>query len=278
MVWNQDLSGRGATVLPQTGNIKNYIKSLEMQHKWNQRKKNPGMRQTDSCVAQMQKQLEEQRRKQSLGAITARLESGKKLSAAEMDYLRQNRPELYMKAKKLAYEREAYERRLRNCKTKEEVRLVRMSKTAGLMSDVQVAERAGSGDLAGDVRQRAAAIDDSHVRFTGTRQYRALPADEHEHAKRRKEQAKKGGGASGSARGVAADELLFYDKQALKRKMADLNLRNYLAQAPPALSVDALTARAYGNEPEAAFPADKAEPPERSSEPPTPRKRMSRNI
>lgn len=62
-----------------------------------------------------------------LKLIQSKLARGKKLSAVELDYLRQNAHELYAKAVRVNQDREELERRLKTCKTKDEALQVQRS-------------------------------------------------------------------------------------------------------------------------------------------------------
>ena len=56
----------------------------------------------------------------TIEAIRSKLKSGKKLSPAELDFLRKRAPELYAKAVRVAQERDAYEASLRASRSKAE--------------------------------------------------------------------------------------------------------------------------------------------------------------
>lgn len=55
-----------------------------------------------------------------LAHILAKLKSGKKLTAEEMRFLQAEEPELYQQAARVQTMRDAFENRLKNCKSKEE--------------------------------------------------------------------------------------------------------------------------------------------------------------
>jgi len=63
-------------------------------------------------------------------AIRTKLRAGKKLSPAELDFLREHAPELYSKAVRVAQERDTYEQSLRRSRTKEEVTVKQNRKMA----------------------------------------------------------------------------------------------------------------------------------------------------
>lgn len=68
-------------------------------------------------------------------SLRARLKAGKRLSPAEMDFLREYAPELYAKAVRVSMERDEYERALRRAKTQGDAERVQNLKM------VQISER-----------------------------------------------------------------------------------------------------------------------------------------
>ena len=52
--------------------------------------------------------------------ISNKLKTGKKLSPDELDYLRRTNPQLYMQVMRIQMDREVLEKKLKNCKSKEE--------------------------------------------------------------------------------------------------------------------------------------------------------------
>ena len=119
-------------------NMGNFTKNMEMQMKW-QRKKTTGDFTADGSTKlndPIRRQAEEIRKSRQDGSsklsaqIDLKLQSGKKLTAEEMDYLQKTDPQKYQKIKSMEAERENYEKELKRCKTKEEVQRVRMAHTA----------------------------------------------------------------------------------------------------------------------------------------------------
>ncbi len=72
--------------------------------------------------------------------ISTKMMAGKRLSSAEMEYLKENDPQTYQKARTIEMEREAYERRLKQCRTKEEVQRVKFSQAASSLATVKNVE------------------------------------------------------------------------------------------------------------------------------------------
>lgn len=126
-------------------NMNNYTKSMEMQMKW-QKKKSTGDFTADGSTKldndPVRKQAEEIRKSRTDGSsklsaqIDLKLNSGKKLTAEEMDYLQKTDPQKYQRVKAMEAEQKNYEQELKRCKTKEEVQRVRMSHTASSLNAV----------------------------------------------------------------------------------------------------------------------------------------------
>lgn len=171
------------------GNIQNYVKSMELRQKWKLREHEEKQTSENQTIKMMREQLQKSKEQQSVGMIDQKLNSGKKLSAAEMDYLRDNHPELYAKARRIQAEREAYERELRRCRTKDEVRDVHMRRTSMLAGQAQDAHRRGDSAGCAEASQKQMAINDEHNIFIKSERYSALPKNQEELAKRRKKKA-----------------------------------------------------------------------------------------
>lgn len=69
-----------------------------------------------NMIAQFRKQIENDK----FSNIRQQLLMGKSLSSAELEYLREKDPDMYLKAKQQEMEKIAYQRALRSCKTKDE--------------------------------------------------------------------------------------------------------------------------------------------------------------
>lgn len=111
-----------------------------------------------------------------LKSIRAKLSLGKKLTAAELEYLRQHDQVLYMKAIKIEMSRKMMRAQIKNSKTKEEVQRVISSH----MSGVQVTKE--------DTQMEQAAIADEAEKTMKSKRYNELPATEE---KRREEKEEK---------------------------------------------------------------------------------------
>jgi hypothetical protein len=145
------------------GSIQNYVKSLELQQKWTQKKNDPAQLRKDS-LRSIGAPDEEEVNATRIRFITQRLQTGKKLDGAEMEYLRKHNPDLYAKAKAIQAERESYERALRRCRSRNEVRALHVGKINTV--------RSGTAE---DSLMRLSAINNEYDNFRRSDRYRELP-------------------------------------------------------------------------------------------------------
>lgn len=175
--------------------LNTYTSNMQMKMKWQQKKTSNDF--TADGAMTMEERLRKDAKeamgdlmgggsKVSLGQIQTKLMSGKKLSAEEMDYLRENNPELYKKAKSIEMEREAYERELKQCKTKEEVQRVKMAHTTAALAQVKDIESNPNipkgQKLALMMEQlfKSNALGDVERKFVQSGEYKRLPTEEEE--------------------------------------------------------------------------------------------------
>lgn len=126
-----------------TGTIYNTGKMLEMAQKWEQKKasgnilKKETLSPEEQQIKAFEEQLEQNREGSEYGAIYAKIQSGRKLSAAEEDKLKEKDPKMYMEYKADQMEQEAYEKRLKNCKTKEEAEKLHVNRLNGKLAELK---------------------------------------------------------------------------------------------------------------------------------------------
>ena len=122
-----------------------YTRNMEMQMKWQKKQDSSdftadGSMKLDNDLTR--RQAEEIRQSRADGSdqlskqIDLKLNSGQKLTAEEMDYLRKHDPQTYQRVKSIESEQKNYEKELKKCKTKEEVERVKMAHTATSLSAV----------------------------------------------------------------------------------------------------------------------------------------------
>lgn len=128
-----------------SGTIYNAGKMLELTRKWEQ-KKNSGnivkrqekeLTPEERQLQNYQEDLERMREGNEYSAIYAKIQSGQDLSPAEEDKLRARDPKMYMEYKADKMEQEAYEKRLKNCRTKEEAQQLHVNRMNGKLSELK---------------------------------------------------------------------------------------------------------------------------------------------
>ena len=117
----------------------------------------------------------EEAKGKKLSSIFAKMAAGKRLSHVEMEYLRENSPEWYEKAKQLEQEREQYRRALENCKTKDQARILHTQKMSQIMASFKAAKASKSGDAMTFVSMQAATAADEFGDFVKSDKYEELP-------------------------------------------------------------------------------------------------------
>lgn len=172
--------------------LNGYVKNLKMQQKWQQKKE----RGEFSPQSYINEWIEEQRSKAQgvpgtkkqdsavMQTIQTKLASGKKLTIEEQTYLRDNNPVLYRQVKAAEDEQKAYERELKQCKTKEDVDRIKMSHISSSLATVNSVKNSteipkGQKLAILSVEQRKlTAIAEITAKFVKSGQYRDLPTDE----------------------------------------------------------------------------------------------------
>lgn len=104
--------------------------------------------------------------------IQRKIDKGEKLTYDEMQYLRNNNPVQYAKMVKVQMKREALERRLEACKSKQEAQEVYVDAVSRISKD----------DSA--IKETLAAYDNTMEEFKKTDQYKRLPQEEEKEDKK----------------------------------------------------------------------------------------------
>lgn len=117
------------------------------------------------------------------GMIQLKVQMGQKLSAAEMEKLKEIDPQAYAKAKMIEAEQAAYEQKLRQCRTKEDVERLRMTTLSSVAANVQsIANNPHIPDnkkieMLGHEQRRATGINEATAEFAKTAEYANLPTE-----------------------------------------------------------------------------------------------------
>lgn len=122
------------------GSVSQYTRTMKMTMDWKQKKESGNYtKKSDEKMSELdfyRRQLEEIREnaKEDKSSIYLKLKSGKKLTAEELEYLRDNDPEAYKEAKEIEAEQKRYEEELKSCKTKEDVDALKMTYLSSKMA------------------------------------------------------------------------------------------------------------------------------------------------
>ncbi len=197
---------------PTIGSVTNAVKNMQLTQKWQQRKTeinqsgivkdNSKFAKTEeeqnvlSMLDRYKKQIAEQREQAAMGGITAKLKSGQSLSPAELDYLKENAPELYEEYVKIQKEREAYEKELKKCETKEDVRRVNTMKMNSFMNEAKAVMSANMPSEAKlqameEIQQRMMYIINDHNEFISSSEFQSMPETRAEAEEEREQDEKR---------------------------------------------------------------------------------------
>ena len=142
-------------------------------------------------AASMIEHLNSHRAGSAAEQLQAKLKAGRRLSGSELEQLRKTDPEAYARAKQIEAERAAYERRLKQCRTKEDVQRLRLNAISGIATRVTaIANNPNIPDgkkleLVTHEHMRASAINDATGRFIRSGEYARLPSDAERNAAQR---------------------------------------------------------------------------------------------
>lgn len=174
-----------------TGTIRNAVKLADLDSKWEQKKKDtkalaknldPEARQ----LIQYQEDIRQIREGNQLSSIKTKLISGGELTLEEIDYLKKKNPQLYKEYQDAKAEKEAYKRQLKNCKTKEDVDRVKLTKMQGYMAQAKSITNNPNipkGQKLGMLQRilmKTSFIQKGHMEFINSGQYSSLPTEAEE--------------------------------------------------------------------------------------------------
>ena len=186
--------------------LNSYTKNMEMEMKW-QKKKATGDFTADGSTTiadSVKKQAEEIRKANQDGTtkmtaqIELKLNSGQKLTAEEIEYLRDHDPQTYQRVKATEAEQKHYEQELKRCKTKEEVQRIKMLHAATSLDTVNDIKnnpnipKSKKLELVWNEHRKNMALQQSTQDFIESGKYAKLPTEaEKQKAEKELEEAKK---------------------------------------------------------------------------------------
>lgn len=170
--------------------IRNTVRMAFMDNQWQQKKasgllkkqdRNKELTAQERQLAMFQEQVEQIQKSRERAQIDAKLKAGEKLTADEIDYLRRTDPAALKEYEETEMEREAYKKALRNCRSKEAVEKLKMTKLGNLLaqakkisSNANIPENAKKAMLEKILRITNVVMKE-HLKFVRTPQYKNLP-------------------------------------------------------------------------------------------------------
>lgn len=179
------------------GTVSNYIKMMKLDMKYQKQKQNSWLdkdgENEDPRIRQLKEQAEQTRKSNTLQSMMGKVKAGLRLSNSEIEYLRENHPDVYRQVLEIETERAEYRREAEQCKTKEDVRKLNQRKMTQFQAEAKSISsnpnisQGQKTELLEKIQMRIANIQNEHTDFTNTPEYKALPEDnrerENEHGK-----------------------------------------------------------------------------------------------
>ncbi|MDE5747774.1 MAG: hypothetical protein K2I21_09390 [Acetatifactor sp.] len=176
-----------------SGTIKSAVNLAQMDQKWQQKKARPTKQERNRELTVQERQLQqykedmERMREQSRQTeISNKLKAGYTLTNEEITYLRRNNPEALKEYEEVKRERAAYEKQLKNCKSKEETEKLKLTKMGSFLAETKAISndpyipKSKKIELLEKLQKKAAGVQAVHQDFTETLRYQQLPESEDE--------------------------------------------------------------------------------------------------
>lgn len=189
-------------MIPVIGTIQNAVKLSQMEKKWQMKKDNLSKKDKSSMTAEERQMLRfreqagEIREGNKRANIDAKIKSGGTLTKEEMEYLKEKDPEAYRDYEDVKREKEAYEKQLKNCKTKEDVAKLKMTKLGNLANEAKTI--CENPNIPKEKKLRlvnklfAKVVNDqqAYEKFVDSEEYKNLPTEEEENDSKKNQQGK----------------------------------------------------------------------------------------
>lgn len=188
-----------------TGTIYNTIKLQTLNNKWMQKKDSDNILSKDEqkkranwtaderMIHDYQQQMIEEREKSRGREIADKITSGGTLSPEEEQYLEKNDPTALKRYRDSKAEKKAYEEKLKNCKTKDEVNRLKSDTLNGYLSSMKKIENdpyipiSAKLEKAQELLAKTRNISDAEMKFMQTAEYKNLPTESEEAIERAEE-------------------------------------------------------------------------------------------
>ena len=174
-----------------TGTLYEAGKMMVMQNKWEQKKSTGNINKKEQKELTPQErelqryrdQLEETKKGNEYSALYSKIQSGQKLSPAEEDKLKAQDMKAYLDYKADQAEQEAYEERLKRCRTKDEAQRLQTAKMQGNLSKIKNIENdpyisdAEKLKMARIIQGDTTANAKIYQEFTQSEEYEKMPTE-----------------------------------------------------------------------------------------------------
>ena len=176
-------------MVPMIGTIKSAVKLAELDSKWQQKKDNIGKKifqpeeqksPEQLQIEAFQEDLERMRENDDYVMIYNKLKSGKKLSPKEVEYLQNNNPQAYADYKVAQAEKEAFKKKLRNCKSKDEVRELKVTEMGNYLAQAKTVSnnpnipKSKKLEILGRIISRVMGLEEVYQEFVKSSNYAEL--------------------------------------------------------------------------------------------------------
>ncbi len=174
-----------------TGTLYEAGKMMVMQNKWEQKKSTGNINKKEQKeltpqereLQRYREQLEETKKGNEYSALYSKIQSGQKLSPAEEDKLKAQDMKAYLDYKADQAEQEAFEEKLKHCKTKDEAQRLKTTKMQSNLSKIKNVENDPyisdseklriARQIQGDTTASAKIFD----KFTQSEEYEKMPTE-----------------------------------------------------------------------------------------------------
>ena len=174
-----------------TGTLYEAGKMMTMQNKWEQKKTTGNVLKKEKKeltpeerqLQTYREQLEETKKGNEYSALYSKIQSGQKLSPAEEDKLKEKDMKSYLEYKANQAEQEAYEERLKRCRTKDEAQRLQTAKMQGNLSKMKNIENdpyisdAEKLKMARIIQGDTTATAKIYEEFTQSEEYEKMPTE-----------------------------------------------------------------------------------------------------
>lgn len=196
-------------MIPMIGTIKSAVKLAEHDAKWQQKKDNIGKKifqpeeqksPEQLQIEAFQEDLKKMQENNYRVDIYNKIKNGKKLSPEEVEYLQRENPQAYADYKVAQAEKEAFKRKLRNCKSKEEVRELKVTEMGNYLAQAKTVSnnpnipKSKKLEILGRIMGRVMGIEEVYQEFVKSTEYTDLEdtrLEQNEETKEKKPKKKK---------------------------------------------------------------------------------------